>query len=122
MLALYLQMPSVRLFFVLVMFVTYFLSDMSCLDDYNNLVFFRNIFPYLYFLHRRSLPTVVRARLPAKPLLSVYGREPPPVKSATAGPGDPVRQQKKAPAGLKRSFPPGFHLFSCVKEKSTMPS
>lgn len=40
MLALYLQMPSVRLFFVLVMFVTYFLSDMSCLDDYNNLVFF----------------------------------------------------------------------------------
>ena len=122
MLALYLQMPSVRLFFVLVMFVTYFLSDMSCLDDYNNLVFFRNIFPYLYFLHRRSLPTVVRARLPAKPLLSVYGHEPPPVKSATAGPGDPVRQQKKAPAGLKRSFPPGFHLFSCVKEKSTVPS
>lgn len=56
MLALYLQMPSVRLFFVLVMFVTYFLSDMSCLDDYNNLVFYRNLFPYLYFLYRRSLP------------------------------------------------------------------
>ena len=56
MLVLYLQMPSVRLFFVLVMFVTYFLSDMSCLDDYNNLVFFRNIFPYLYSLYRRSLP------------------------------------------------------------------
>ena len=49
MLALYLQMPSVRLFFVLVMFVTYFLSDMSCLDDYNNLVFFRNIFPLFVF-------------------------------------------------------------------------
>ena len=56
MLALYLQMPSVRLFFVLVMFVTYFLSDMSCLDDYNNLVFYRNLFTYLYFLYRRSLP------------------------------------------------------------------
>lgn len=66
MLALYLQMPSVRLFFVLVMFVTYFLSllfqfryflsDMSCLDDYNNLVFYRNLFSYLYFLYRRSLP------------------------------------------------------------------
>ena len=56
MLVLYLQMPSVRLFFVLVMFVTYFLSDMSCLDDYNNLVFYRNLFTYLYFLYRRSLP------------------------------------------------------------------
>ena len=93
------------IFFVLVMFVTYFLSDMSCLDDYNNLVFFRNIFPYLYSLYRRSLP----ARFA-------------PAKSATAGPGDPGRLQKKAPAGLKGSFPPGFHLFSCVKEKSTVPS
>ena len=40
------------IFLALVMFVTYFLSDMSCLDDYNNLVFFRNIFPYLYFLYQ----------------------------------------------------------------------
>ena len=110
------------IFFVLVMFVTYFLSDMSCLDDYNNLVFFRNIFPYLYSLYRRSLLAVVRARLPANPLILVFRREPPPRKSAAAGPGDPGRLQKKAPAGLKRSFPPGLLLFSCVKEKSTVPS